>query len=372
MTTINIPREETMARIAAATEAIAASMNADVSDWEAIARIVKSGAGNAAFPVGSQFDTKGDDGTVLIWEVVHHSTVNSKPCMYLQLHDTLPNTMQFDKEEALYFAENGLATGTYSFSLPSGYDETYGGGQTYHFTLTKAVPAGGVLKFAWGYQQQASASLVSSYTAVDGTLVESVGVAVGASGTNLGAADGTSANMNHIQRVRYGSNNWKESAMRQYLNTAAASGWWKSQTKYDTPPNYVNTKGFMALLPKDFLDVIKNITQKTITNNIFEVNDTVNASYETTDKFWLASRFQVFGTTEGADLQEEQFDYYKGATDVDRIKYSPTGAARYWWLRSPNPGAASYVRFVYSSGALGNNLSANYIGNGVAPACVIY
>ena len=62
--------------------------------------------------------------------------------------------------------------------------------------------------------------------------------------------------------------------------------------------------------------------------------------------------------------------FYTGATNADRIKYDITAAttARGWWLRSPNPSSANYVRGVYTSGAL--NYIIAYNGNGLAPACI--
>ena len=63
---------------------------------------------------------------------------------------------------------------------------------------------------------------------------------------------------------------------------------------------------------------------------------------------------------------------YDGATQTDRIKYDQAAqtTARYWWLRSPDPWHASYVRIVNPSGALNVNSATN--GNGLAAACVIY
>ena len=59
--------------------------------------------------------------------------------------------IQFSAPQALYFAETGLAAGTYNFKLlGTGYDEAYGGGKTYQFTLTQAVPVGGQLTFPVG------------------------------------------------------------------------------------------------------------------------------------------------------------------------------------------------------------------------------
>jgi hypothetical protein len=43
-------------------------------------------------------------------------------------------------------------------------------------------------------------------------------------------------------------------------------------------------------------------------------------------------------------------------------------SARYWWLRSPNPGNANNPRNVNTSGTVNSNNAVN--ANGAAPDCV--
>ena len=227
--------------------------------------------------------------------------------------------------------------------------------------------------FPWAYNTQASATKIISYSNNASTVaLETVDVVVGTGGTALGTADGTTTNLNHTYRLRYGSNNWKESAIRQYLNSSAAAGSvWRPQTKFDRAPSWTaTTAGFMSKLPDDFVGVVKPVALPTVTNSVYEVADQKNSSYVTSDRFWLPSRYQIFGTTEGATVSEEQFAYFVGAADVDRIKYDTTGAAWYWWLRSPNVGYTYDVRLVATSGVLSDGIA--YYGCAVAPACVIY
>lgn len=373
MTTINIPREDTQIRQALALEAIASKMGAEVKDWNHIASIVKGGGGIAAFPVGSKLTTDNGNGAIIEWDVVDHAEVNGRPAMYLMTHGCVDNSIQYDAPEALYYAPEGLAPGKYYFTLLNGYDPDYGGGQSYTFTLTKAVSAGGVLTFPWAWQQPAVNTKLSSYADVkDTTALETVSVAIGTTGTFLGVADGTNENMNHTHRIRYGSNNWKESALRQWLNSKGTAGSvWVPKTKFDRPPNWSTSRaGFMQMLPQDFIDVVRSVPIKTITNNVFEIEDTLNSSYTTTDKFWLASRYQIFGTTEGSNLDEKQFEYFVGATDLDRIKYNTSDVSRHWWLRSPHPGGANGVRNVNSTGVLSGHSADN--ANAAVPACVVY
>ena len=153
--------------------------------------------------------------------------------------------MQCDNTEALYYTKDGLAAGIYHFTLLPGYDTTYGGGSTFQFQLTKPVPAGGILMFPWGWNTQASTTKISSYTKVTDTdAIETVPVSLGAGGTDLGTADGKTENMNHTHRIRYGSNNWSESAIRQWLNSDGAAGtFWVPKTVFDRPPTWNSSMG---------------------------------------------------------------------------------------------------------------------------------
>ena len=380
MTTFNLPRESTMQGIEAqlkiiaeAQKAIASATAIDAMDWYGIAKLVYGGNAASSLPVGTALSTiKGD--YKYQWDVVHHGTVNGKPAMFLLMHNVLGGMMQ-DNSEALYYAETQLNAGTYNFTIPAGWNDGYGAGKTFQFTLTQNVPAGGVLMFPWSWQVQASTVKVSSYSSrTSTTAIETVSVTEGSGGTSLGTADGKSTNLNHIQRCYYGSNNIKESALRQWLNSSATKGnFWTPQTKFDRPPSYANTlDGFLTTLPDDFKAVVKKRDKKVNTNNVFEVNDTLNSYYTISDKFWLASRYNVYGTEEVSSVATDDvfFDYYNGASNTDRIKYDSSGVAWWWWLHTPYAGYASLVRGVYTDGSL-NSHNAIY-GHGVAPACVIY
>lgn len=380
MTTFNLPRESTMQGIEAqlkiiaeAQKAIASATAIDAMDWYGIAKLVYGGNAASSLPVGTALSTiKGD--YKYQWDVVHHDKVNGKPAMFLLMHNILGGMMQ-DNTEALYYAETQLNAGTYNFTIPTGWNDGYGTGKTFQFTLTQNVPAGGVLMFPWPAQVQASTVKVSSYSSrTSTTAIETVSVTEGSGGTSLGTADGKSTNLNHIQRSCYGSNNIKESALRQWLNSSATKGnFWTPQTKFDRPPSYANTlDGFLTTLPDDFKAVVKKRDRKVNTNNVFEVNDTLNSYYTISDKFWLASRYNVYGSEEVSSVATDDvfFDYYNGASNTDRIKYDSSGVVHWWWLDTPCADYARTVRRVSTGGSL-SDVSA-VTSHGVAPACVIY
>ena len=359
--------------------------------WADIQKIVRLGAAPRYFPVGYEFTTHDStNDTDIIWRVVGHDTIKAANetlthSMVLETKYVYSNltgsyiSMQFDAPETLYYAETGLEAGTYNFTLLAGYDETYGGGKTYSFTLTQPVPAGGVIMFPWGYNQQASETKISTYaTQTDTSAIETIGVTEGANGTSLGTADGKAPNMNHTHRIRYGSNNYAQSAVKQWLNSNEGAGSvWKPQTKFDRPPTWANSRaGFVAGLPEDFLAAVQPAIVPCRTNSVSEINSldgtvfTTNQTYSLEDRFFLLSRPEIYGTWDSAEVKDgELLEYYSGLTDAERIKYDPSGSARVCWLRSPRPGSASGVRSVSTSGALIYNIATNALA--AAPACII-
>ena len=174
-------------------------------------------------------------------------------------------------------------------------------------------------------------------------------------------------------RRAYGSNHWGESAARQWLNSdAAANAWWTKQTIFDLKPNYANQPGFLNGLDADFLAAVGPVDSVTAYNTVYDVNGTITGTYTTRDRFWLPSRVEMGYGPENSISEGSVLPYYDGASETDKIKYdiaSPT-PARYWWLRSPYPWYAYYVRYVDPSGALDNYDA--YNGYGLAAACVIY
>ena len=379
--TINIPRESTMRDIASSLHIIAvaqAGAAAPVESFQDVKQIVAQGFGQQAFPVGSQLvATHATLGEVILDVVAHnhHKAPGSAdaPTMTLMMHACI-NGRMVDNTEALYYCATALAAGTYHFTLLADYDATYGGGKTLQFVLSQQVPAGGVLMFPWAYNTQSTDTKVSSYASRESTTaIESVSVVEGSGGTSLGTADGTTANMNHTHRIRYGSNNWRESAVRQWLNSAAAvNEWWHPQTIFDRPPSYANQPGFLAGFDDDFINAVGLVDVTTAYNTVYEADGSTGGSYTTRDKFFLPSMVEVGLGNNDSVAEGSVMEYFNGATDTDRIKYdiaAPT-TARYWWLRSPYPWYVNLVRYVTPSGALSYR-HASY-GPAVAAACVIY
>ena len=360
---------ENLAKIAAAV-----GSQVDISTWEGIQKAVRSGIAKDILPVGTQLAVNHSVYGTHLFDVVAHDYLKSihdenAHTMTIQQHDLLPGT-QFDASEAFYYAEAELPAGTYNFTLVTAHNSWAEG--TYQFTLTKPVPKGGQLEIS-GYADAAMTALqVRSYANQTTTsAIESVAITAGSGGTNLGTFG---EGLNHSNRVSYGSNNYKESAMRQFLNSSAAAGSvWTPQTKFDRPPSWLTSlAGYKNGLDQNFLAVVGKVVLPCSANNTYEAPDSSIAKgtkYTLNDEFYLASAREIFNTNSDVADDSKVFPFYEGADNADRIKYRDSSAAD-WWLRTPISWSASYVRLVSSDdGAMYNHVAAYSFG--LAPACTI-
>lgn len=396
----NFPRESTMKEMANALAMIAvaqASNAGDITSGKAIAQIVRSRLGPRAFPVGSRLAVAHSEyGSIAIDVAAHNHHKKpgdpDAPTMTLLMHHCIYGR-QIDASELLWAntGDSALAAGAYNFTLYKGSNggQTYEDG-TYQFTTTKPIPAGG----GWTHNkvgnwyanaadykpENITSGTVTTYDAAGTVLESGLAVTAGSDGTALGTASNAKADcvntigtFNSIMRRAYGSNNWAESAARQWLNSsAAANSWWQRQTIFDLVPNYANKAGFLAGLDPDFVDALGAVDIVTARNTIYEMGDTLGGSYTTRDKLFLPSITEIGLGSNNSVAEGSVLPLYDGATQTDRIKYDQAAqtTARYWWLRSPGPWGALSVRVVYPSGALSAYSATD--GYGLAAACVIY
>ncbi len=365
-----------------------------IDSWEDIKNAVRLGLGARLFPVGYEFTTyDSDQSRNIVWVVRdhdHHTAANGRleHTMTLEtkyvysLTSGSYKSLQFDAPEAMYYAAEGLAAGTYNFTWDYATGSMVNG--TYQFTLTQAVPAGGQIVLGTNSSSTAITSCkVSTYASVGATsaIESNIAVTAGNGGTSLGTMSATASteeNLNCCQRVMWGSNNNAQSAARQWLNSSAAAGSvWAPTNKFDRAPSWNSgSSGFMHGLPSDFLAVVQPAVVPCRTNSVFEVASldgtvfTTNQVYNLAEKFFLLSRPEIFGDWDSSSYKDgTQLAYYDGLTATERIKRDAAGSARNCWLRSPNPGYAYFGRYVNTDGSLGS-CTANY-AYGVVPACII-
>ncbi len=175
----------------------------------------------------------------------------------------------------------------------------------------------------------------------------------------------------------YGSNTWRDSALRQWLNSDSAAGnWWVSQTGTDVAPDYATTHdGFMKGLDEDFLSVVGAVSKCTLLND-FESRD---LSF-TDDTFFLLSKTEIYGGLNYGIAEGKAYPYYALNSDLampgdgddsNRIKYL-RGYASGWALRSIKQGDGLYnIRYVSNTGGSARQHGARNT-DGIAPACCIY
>ena len=309
----------------------------------------------------------------IVFEVAGYKTVNGKPRMVLVMRDVIYNKPA-DETEALYVAPEGLAAGAYCFTVKNQPWYASDNDVTFYFTLTDAVPAGGQLVLSATYNATLAGKSIKTYSGPTSTsVIETVTLSTTEieNATSLGDTV-AGGNWNHWHRAFFGSNNYKEGAIRQWINSKKAGGsWWGSTNKFDRPSSYASTAGLLHGMDADFLECVVASVVPCKTNNTFELDGwTLNTAYTVEDKFYLLSRNEVgFGTENVAE--GDVLEIYNGATNADRIKYdiSAQTTARVWWLRSPLPGFAGNVRVVLSDGSLGNYVACD--GNGAVAACEI-
>lgn len=318
-------------------------------------------------PANSDVVTVIEKTETLVWDILDFDkdTPSDKKLTHtvaLMLHDCSAKA-QFDQKEAIYFASSALPAGTYNFTLPSDY-ESDGGGKTYQFTLTNAVPKNGQIVFAWNHGQQALDSKISTYSsASSATPIETVSVIEGNGGTALSP-------LNASPRIRYASNRYSQSAVRQKINSQkAANAWWSAASNYDRPPADANKPGFLYGVEDDFINALCKVDKTCALNTVTDGGGSETVS----DYLFLPSQTEVYGGgSEGAAY--EFFSKFSDLSapgvgnDTNRIKHND-GASHIYWTRSVSPTTAYGIFAVRQAGNL-LNLAANN-ESGIAPICFI-
>ena len=330
-------------------------------NWQEAQKAVKLGFGKNYFPVGYEFIVKDSvTGGNIVWVVrghdhhkssetenVHTMTLETKYVYSAASGVQFP--MAFDSAEAMYYVSDSMPAGTYNFNWNFSIGAIVSG--TYNFTLTKPIPAGGQIVIGTNSSATAiTACKISTYAEIGSkSAIESgIAIAQGAEGTNLGTVYETTSedsNMNCAQRIMWGSNNYAQSSLRQWLNSKASfDEIWTPSNIFDRPPVNNLGIGLEGRLPADFLGVISAAAIPCFTNSLCETDSLDGESfrpgmtYELKDKFFLLSRPEVFGTWGNPDCKDgEILEYYDGLTQAERIRYDAAGSTRAAYLRSPSP-----------------------------------
>lgn len=177
-------------------------------------------------------------------------------------------------------------------------------------------------------------------------------------------------------RKGFGSNNWKDSNIRQWLNSSGTKGnWFSPTTEYDVAPSYATTyDGFMLGLDEDLKSVIGPVVKTTASNP----NIDGGGSYTTQDTIFLPSLTEVYGGLNNDISEGEAYTYFSEnsslsapgtGSDSNRIKQE-NGLGHTWCLRSMNRGNSATIKYVDKSTGmvLPSVASKTY---GVAASCAV-
>ena len=333
----------------------------DIKNWRDVQRFVRMGLHKKVLTVGDKFLTT-FDGTQHVTNVIGINHDNPSDARFtnsltLQFEDCLLNGA-VSASQALYkVKDNSLSAGTYHVKIS---------GTKYQFTTTKDIPVGGIITFPWAYDTDILTTKPKTFDSQTSTVeLETLTILTGDDGTEL-------TELNDINRCRYGSNNYKESAIKQWLNSDSNNWVWEPKTDYDRPSSY-KAKGFLQYLDPELVEVLGAVDKQVAKNTVTDEGGQDTFS----DKIFLLSRVEVFGGSEtnAVETGEKPYPYYSAlaanATTSEipgRIKLL-NGSSRSWWLRSPYVSRSNYVRSVYTSGAVNSNRA--YSALGLSPACVI-
>ena len=361
----------------------AQAMHTLSSDWAGLANLADSGLFGQAYAIGDQFTDTWKDvaanntqytnplqlnhiGSV---ELQDGEVLTDRP--FLQAHYAHPFGVQFSHQRAFLRCPSGLAVGTYYFTIESNWGNNVSDGDVVCFTTTQAVPEGGRVAGCYGAPDQAQSNWrIYTYSADGKTILETITPTFTASGTSLGTvkASARNGNLNSMQETAFGCNRWKTSALRQYLNSAAAVGaWWTAQDEWDIAPDQLTTKaGYLSGWSEEFVNALKSVKVMTYPNTVQD--DTGGNTPDITyDRVFLPSLEQMYCVPQKAG-EGEYHEYWKRrsgltspnaqySTNPNMITYavenhtSPQNVR----LRSAARGSAHSTWYVSSSGYVGSN-----------------
>lgn len=167
----------------------------------------------------------------------------------------------------------------------------------------------------------------------------------------------TAYTKNHADRVSNGNNIWKESNMRQWLNSSG-NDWFQKQNEYDVKSGSTGySSGWMTDFVPGFLELVMPVYNKTARNTVSAIQGGGGGGYDITlDRFWLLSLNEFNGSNNNNFVEGHQLAYFRdvATTGAHRIQYDDGGVARDVWLRSPYVAYANSEYRITTTGASGN------------------
>lgn len=304
-------------------------------------------------------------------------------CMDLQFIDALPITFYFEPKQAFYNNVELMSAGQYTFTVS--VSSAWGTGAfgtvgqfPYTFTLAEDVPADS--QWLWDAGSSSGITQIQIYAPYDGALLQTVTVAAGGTGTSLGTiSELATGDFNTWARSCEGSNFWKDSAMRAWLNSDSTD-WDSRRTRFTRKHPMAGKPGFLAGLEQSLRDGMASVKVKT------EPHQTDGAEpVETVDMVRLPSSIEHYfdsylgQSTDGFKAEGVVFDYWKAVAAANNHPDVIVGRRTYAWLtaRDPNKVArgvfarSAYRKLAYSAneGVVGTNGNVSSTGAAIGISC---
>lgn len=357
----------------------------NVMPWGDVQAAVRRGQAEKLFPIGYEFEVNKNGGGTIPFVVLGYDTIapqdtdlthsmilGTKYIFGRGNRDYTP--IQFDAPEALTYAANLVGERTYLFNWTGSSNMDSGNWFCY-------IPSNmnGLYQIVLNEEDRTLSFYLMSKGVLSSTAAQTLPITQSSFGTDIVGF----TNVNDINRVLYGSNNYAQSAVRQLLNSSASSGnVWIPKTVFDRPPAWADTlSGFMSNIDdSEFMQVVATASVPCRTNDLFEVDNldgthfSTSSTYTVNDKFFLLSLPEISGGWDNANIKDgEQLDYYVGATQIDYIKYDKNGTPRYSFLRSPHTasGTTTTQSAYCVDSSSGISVSRVWNAYGIAPACII-
>lgn len=357
----------------------------NVMPWEDVQAAVRRGQAEKLFPIGYEFEVNKNGGGTIPFVVLGYDTIAPQDTDLT--HSMILGTkyifgsgnsaytpIQFDAPEALACASNLVGGRTYLFNWTGSNNMDSGNWFCY-------IPndMNGLYQIVLNEEDRTLSFYLMSNGVLSSTAAQTLPITQSSSAANIVGF----TNVNDINRVLYGSNNYAQSAVRQLLNSSASRGnVWIPKTVFDRPPAWADAlSGFMSNIDdSEFMQVVATASVPCRTNDLFEVDNldgthfSTSSTYTVNDKFFLLSFPEISGGWDNTNIKDgEQLDYYVGATQIDYIKYDKNGTPRYSFLRSPcTVSGTTTTQYAYCvNSSSGISVSRAWNTYGIAPACII-
>lgn len=286
---------------------------------------------------------------------------------------------QYDREEAFAKVSEAIPAGTVVKFTATAYGSWAAG--DWHFTAENAIDAGKMLCLSGSQDNTLDTLTVKVFDTPKDTTASAeyaISAGDGEATVNLGTLG---VELNHPQRMRYGSNNEAQSNLFQFLNGDSGTGVmadvFEPQSDFDMMSTDFSTlKGFLGGFSDEFRSYLGLCAIPNTANNAGE-----NAPYEKSTHyvhngyFFLPSRMEIYGSIETAnETDEAQFPYYRdiGTENADKLMHAKNASApTSYWLRTPYASRASSVQVCYTGYGGGLYYYTAYNRFGAAPLGIL-